>query len=391
MGASASGVPGGSWLFTAVETGQIVVTLNDIRSVELFPGEELSASVRLSPEWSEGTRLTRDRPTVLSFAADTTLLIEFKGLCDGPQDRFLGEIKLPLAHVARRCGGSLYHTWLPISPQSTASSSSAAAGDKSFSLEYFDRALRAAARDPRQPMACLSLCRKSPDKEIGKELVFQLDAPPSEKAARFEGLLQSHSQHARMLQALYRHVRTFSTAQSSAPGMSPNFKDALQDSFAMDKSRREGPTSTYAMDLGSHVEVLGNLQQADEAPDASSLETELARLREEIETTTQEANARINQAGEAIILLKERVSGKQVDLIHKRKDVSALSHEAESIELENQKLELQLQHAAARESRAGSQDYNDEVESLRRDAKDLATQKEALLLILQDFYGAMGK
>ncbi|CAE8642569.1 unnamed protein product [Polarella glacialis] len=319
MGASASAVPGGSWLFTAVETGQIVVTLNDIRSVEIFPGEELSASVRLSPEWSKGTRLTRDRPTVLSFAADTTLLIEFKGLCDGPQDRFLGEIKLPLAHVARRCGGSLYHTWLPISPQSTASSSSAAAGDKSFSLEYFDRALRAAARDPRQPMACLSLCRKSPDKEIGKELVFQLDAAPSEKAARFEGLLQSHTQHARMLQALYRHVRTFSTAQSSAPGMSPgmspNFKDALQDSFAMDKSRREGPTSTYAMDLGSHVEVLGNLQPADEAPDASSLETELARLREEIETTTQEANARINQAGEAIILLKDLAVFRRIFLL----------------------------------------------------------------------------
>ncbi|CAE7245392.1 unnamed protein product [Symbiodinium sp. CCMP2456] len=113
-------------------------------------------------------------------------------------------------------------------------------------------------------------------------------------------------------------------------------------------------------------------------------------LREEIKATTADAEARINKAAESVTTLKDMIQAKQVELIQRRKEVSRLYHDAESVELENQKLQVQLTRASLH---VGGQSQHDgeEAEQLRREAEDFHTQKEALLLILRDFYGAMGE
>ncbi|CAE7943624.1 unnamed protein product [Symbiodinium necroappetens] len=113
-------------------------------------------------------------------------------------------------------------------------------------------------------------------------------------------------------------------------------------------------------------------------------------LREEIKATTADAEARINKAAESVTTLKDMIQAKQVELIQRRKEVSRLYHDAESVELENQKLQVQLTRASLH---VGGQNQHDgeEAEQLRREAEDFHTQKEALLLILRDFYGAMGE
>ncbi|CAJ1395715.1 unnamed protein product [Effrenium voratum] len=357
MGAAASG----GWFFS--ETVQVVLVLNDARNVSLLPGEELSALIHLDPNDSGSYVLTRECPANLSVSSTKILAVEFRGIVQGLQDtaRCLGEITLPLHHIARQCAGNLVQVWLPLQPSLLA--------QEEEHIEHFDKALLKAARDPRKPMVCISLYAGSIP-QASKDYLFK--APASEKAKRFLGLQQSHSQHARMLQALYREVR--SQAHQSALDSSNRSKDGLADSW----SRRE------AFDLPSPE--MRNLSEKEASPRV--LQETMASLREEIKETTAAANERINKAGENIATLKEMINDKQVELIQRKKEVQRLWHDAESVKLENEKLEVQLARASMRSPTAAE---GAEVDGLRKEAQNLATQKEALLLILRDFYGAMGQ
>merc|ERR1712151_1323898 len=114
-------------------------------------------------------------------------------------------------------------------------------------------------------------------------------------------------------------------------------------------------------------------------------DVEVTRLKQEITSTTQEANARIQQASDAIRTLKERLGSKHLEHDKLRSDTARLKREAQALEQENEQLrKCGVTLTGTREDR------DVEVKRLQRDVEVLTEQKEALVLILQDLYGAVG-
>merc|ERR1712039_127078 len=106
---------------------------------------------------------------------------------------------------------------------------------------------------------------------------------------------------------------------------------------------------------------------------------------QEITSTTQEANARIQQASDAIRTLKERLGSKHLEHDKLRSDTARLKREAQALEQDNEHLrKCGVTLTGTREDR------DVEVKRLQRDVEVLTEQKEALVLILQDLYGAVG-
>lgn len=377
----------------------VVLRLNDVRSIVLAPGEDVHGVVSLaaatpSHQQHQIASLTRHEPARFQAGADSILVLEIRAVANGAVDaaRVLGEVRLPLEHVAKRCGRGLYWMWFPLSapwhqrqePGTPQDASPPASQERSSqedidSLEHFDRALRNAARDPRWPMVCLSLCpTDSPEAE---QAVFEADYAPEQKALHFNALLHSHAQHARLLQALYRICRSAKQQQQlERTGRG----DRLLDSWA-------SPEACAAAGLG----VTGNGSRED----GGYLSQDIGRLQGEIASTTTEANLRINQASDAIRTLRERLASRQAEHDRMRRDTQRAYHDAELLEVENERLELTLQRgvavagagAGAAAGGGGSEPPEEEAKRIRRDITILKEQKEALMLILEDLYGAVGK
>lgn len=367
MGAATSGGYA-AWFSSGVV--DVVLVLNDARNIVLQDREELNGVIHLNADDSGNFVLTRESPATLSLSSTKIVEVEFKALLQGHQEtsRCLGEVFLPLHHIAKQCAGSLYQVWLPLQPVSALS-------QEDDHIAHFDKAMVKAAKDPRKPMVCISLYAGSIP-QASRNYLF--DAPEEEKAKRFLGLLQSHSQHARMLQALYREVRISQTQPAQHLDSSKGSKDGLADSWS------ETPLRFAS---GSPVGFAEFSPEAD-ASAASPVEDQRAALLEEIKETRTEADERIHKAEKTIQALKEMINDKQVELIQRRKEVSRLRHEAESLQLENEKLELQLSRSSLQSPTAAD---TVEAANLRREAEDLSTHKEALQLILRDFYRAMGQ
>lgn len=369
---------------------QVTLALEDARYVALMNGEELEAVVHVSLNDAGSSRLTKRSPATVSVGPGTVLFVEFQAVVSGLQEtaRCVGGVSLPLDHIVKHCGGSLNHIWQPLQPSSFAhgGGSSTDEPDMEQHVQLFQEGIRMATRDLRKPMVCLSLCRGS---SIQRYENF-MTATDAEKAEHFISLQQSHVQQARMLQALYRQVRNNQAAAQSSQIL-PDMREGLTDSWSHSsfscKPRRHDNTED------SRSAVSSNCQNSEvaESEQSRALEDRLQILRQDIAATTEDANARINQAAKSIQTLEEKQTMKQVELLQKRKEVARLWHDAEAVELENQKLDLQLQRKSLTGSAAPDSMQQEEIEKLRKEQEDLTTQKEALLLILKDFYGAMGK
>lgn len=374
MGAATSVLPdaGGytGWFTSGVgDVRDVVMVLNDARNIVLLDREELSGLIHLNAADSGKYILSRESPASLSLTSTNIVEVELQGLIPGQETspRCLGEVTLPLHYISRQSGGNLYQIWLPLQPVSALSK-------EEDHIEQFEKAMLKAARDPRKPMVCISIYAGSIP-QASKNYLF--DASQEEKAKRFLGLQMSHSQHLRMMQALYRVVRMSQAQSSQQLDSSSRSKDGLADSW---------PEPLQRLASGSPVGFADFSPQAE--ADVSPVEDQRAALLEEIKETRTEADERIQKAEKTIQALKEMINDKQVELIQRRKEVSRLRHESESLQLENEKLELQLSRSALQGPNAA-----DAVEAanLRRQAQDLSTHKEALQLILRDFYRAMGQ
>mmetsp|Transcript_94969 Transcript_94969/g.188116 ORF Transcript_94969/g.188116 Transcript_94969/m.188116 type:complete len:431 (+) Transcript_94969:115-1407(+) len=376
MGNSTTSSSGG-WFFNE-ESTPVLLRLLDARSLEISPSEELIGIVGLGADLQSVATVKRGEPVTVSVGVGTTLSIDFEaqplGRTSTGGNRYLGNVSLPLECVARRCGGSLYHMWFPLekeppaalTPQSGSGSVTPQSGSQLF--EQFDRSLRSAARDPRLPVVCLSLCQASSPQAARDR--YELHTDPPEKALRFDSLLQSHAQHSRLLQALYRQCRAVTRSQEG-DGQSLSRTD-LNDSWSwasLERSRRsrDMPVGSLSSDPGQPEEV--------------------SRLRRDIDTTTREANARINQASDAIRTLRERLSAKQAEHEQMRRETARQRQDAEALETQNEQFRLQLIRSARE---GGGEDRAEELRRLRREAEVLKEQKDALVLILEDLYGAVG-
>lgn len=366
---------------------QVTLALEDARYIALLPGEELEAVVHVSLSDPGSSRLTKRSPATVSVGPETVLFVEFQTVVSGLLEtaRCVGGVSLPLDHIVRHCGGSLNHIWQPLQPSSLAhrgGGSETDALDIEQHVQLFQEGIRMATRDLRKPIVCLSLCRGS---SIQRYENF-MTATEAEKAANFISVQQSHVQQARMLQALYRQVRNNQAAAQSNQQL-PDMREGLSDSWSHSSFSCK-PKRHDHIDMDSSQNQNADVAESEQH---RALEERLHILRQDIAATTEDANARINQATKSIQTLEEKQTMKQVDLLQKRKEVARLWHDAEAVELENQKLELQLQRRSLTGSPAPDSMQQEEIEKLRKEQEDLTTQKEALLLILKDFYGAMGK
>jgi len=217
---------------------------------------------------------------------------------------------------------------------------------------------------------CLSLCQAS--SAHAERDRYELHSDPPEKALRFDSLLQSHAQHSRLLQALYRQCRAVTRTQDVPVGVTD-----LNDSWSWASSER-ARRSRDSRDLPSVSRV--------DSSDQGLIER-VTELKSDIDTTTREANARINQASDAIRTLRERLGAKQAEHEQIRRETARQRQDAEALETQNEQFRLQLERRARE---GGGEDRAEELRRLRREAEVLKEQKDALVLILEDLYGAVG-
>lgn len=371
---------GASWFSFTEETTLVLLRLHDARHIDFANGETICGIVSLGADDPEAALVRLDTPAQFAVGASSSVTLTFQAVRPGSSvhhGRYLGEVSLPLEHIAKKCGGSLYHMWLPVQPEhGNGALSSGALSSGEAAYEHFAKALRNAARDPRLPMVSLSLCRADLP---GADLEFyQPSATSADKALHFYSLLQSHAQHARLVQALYRQCRSHQQGRGDSANGYP--QDPLANSFAVHPGasppRRSG--SDGGLDFG-----LGGISE-----DARFEAKEPAMLRQELDSMTEEANARINQASDAIRMLKERLSAKSAENDQLKQETVQFRREATELEIENERLGLQLE----RRERDRGDNEEREVDSkrLKREVEVLQEQKEALLLILNDLYGHLG-
>lgn len=231
-------------------------------------------------------------------------------------------------------------------------------------------------------MVCLSLCQA--DQPEGTAELYEFGADPAQKAFRFHSLLQSHAQHARLLQALYRQCRSAKDKQRQEQiGTDSHRNIERHGSFNLDATCQGASVAEAA---AAAVEAGGGGAGAEGTSPGGPWE-DVTQLSKEIESTTIEANARINQASDAIRTLKERLNAKQAEHERMRQETVRFRSDAEAMELENEQLQLQLERRAHEQS--GMADNRaDEVKRLRKEVEVLAEQKDALMLIIEDLYGA---
>lgn len=337
MGASTS-TNSSTSSFTPRKT-RVLLKLNSVRGVQLGPNEEFYGVVGVGQPLDIAL-VRQESPVEFVVSDDMVLTLEFRtAFGDSSSVRNIGEIRVPLKHMSQRCGRSLYRMWFPLNsqwPKSQGSSDSQALQNGIH--ELYDHSMRIAARDPRLPLVCISLC--STDLPEAAQECYQRSASQSAKNFCFNGLMVSHSQHVRLLQSLYKHSRS---GKNVAPGLESTQSWAHED--------RE----------------------------------QVARLRQEIDMTTSEANSRIDQACEAIKTLKERLNARQADHERFRQGTIQCAHDTAALEIENERLALKIERQA-REA-VVLRKHQEEARQLRRDKDVLHEQKEALVLILEDLYG----
>lgn len=383
---------GSGWLYSSEEQTLVLINIHDARNIRPQPGEEVIVTVLTAYSPPAQTRI--GQPASVLVSADSVIVLEV-GTASPPAAaagklRSVGELRLPLELLVRRCGRSVYHTWFPLQAPAGAASQSGSSSEVITTMEQFDKELRSVARDPRVPMVCLSLCPADAPEAIpmaaGQH--YEVNVSPSDKCARFAGLMASHTQHARMLQSLYRQARN---AQQGRPDGSLDISNVSNMNMSLRGNSFDAPAmdrrDSGAFDLPEAQHLAGYPQARAGSSGSHGRSDEAIRLKKEIESTTEEANKRINQASDAIRTLQQRLSTRETEHERLRQETARFVNDADTLDLENERLALQLE----RKRRTAPDVREQEVERLKREADVLKEQKEALVAILEDLYGAVDK
>uniref|UniRef100_A0A7S1A7R2 Uncharacterized protein n=1 Tax=Noctiluca scintillans TaxID=2966 RepID=A0A7S1A7R2_NOCSC len=401
----------GSWFTYGDDTIPVVLRVMDVQGLP-FRGGELHGIIGLGPGMADAARVAIDHPAYFSVRANQTLTIDFQTVVRNPKDMKgdtpVGDVHLQLEHITRRCGRSLYQTWFPISAPQQWAQPGSRPPPRPESLEHFDRVLRNASRDPRRPMVCLSLCQTGTQEEACE--FYEHDVHHEDKSVRFDGLLQSQLQHARMVQALYRMSRATQqehrpidsdprvvrmgswTGDDDPAGSPPRGRLHADRDYMMNSTSSNGVMMMggYSADGCESTDYRGG-NRGPGVSEFSEDADDIIQLQQDIESTTAEANIRINKASDTIRTLKERVARQHEDQERLRQGTLAYRQEADTLELDNERISLQLERRARSGIAAPSSDRGEEIKRLRRDAEVLKEQKDALVLILEDLYGSVGK
>lgn len=358
------------------EKSKLRLTLNERRGIPLRENEDFYGVVL----FSGAEYLRRGTPIVFPVTSDTILMIEFRAALFGSANntRTVGSVRLPLQHLWKRCGQSLFYMWFPLNP-----SLPRAPPSQNEMNNEFDRGLRNAARDPEWPLVCLSLGLAAlPEAVCGH---YDFSITPNVKSLCFDGLMLSHSQHGVLLQTLYRQVRVLKNL-----GLQVQKENMYSESEIY--ANRNSSYSHFVDVPRVHIQREGTL---DIGNDILSLSTrrlkhdwhDVEHLQAEIESRNSEAVLRLNKASESIKILDDRLVARQADYERIEQVITCLTHDADELEIENERMVLQLERQARQGTTISQRE--EECRQLHRELIVLQEQKEALLLILEDLYGSV--
>mmetsp|Transcript_42552 Transcript_42552/g.97552 ORF Transcript_42552/g.97552 Transcript_42552/m.97552 type:complete len:432 (-) Transcript_42552:104-1399(-) len=358
-----------SSLFALIGGGSDVdvsLRLVDHRNVTLPGGLELTAYV---PYGSNGRIACCSKgsiPACFQARPGTPVMIEFHATRGASERQKVSEVRLPLEHIAAKCGRGLYRTWFPLSmPRGEVADGSAAS---------FERAIQVCSKEVKAPMVCLSLCQEQAGE--GGDGEYTRAASDAEKAGRFDGLLLSHTQHVRMVMSLYNLSREEQQVRARN-------RNRLDDSRMVPEGLGRPRPDEDDMLANSKSSWAHSDISDDRAAEG------LRRLQLEVEATTGDANKRINDVSARIRTLKERVNKQLLDNSNLKRQTAEMNEEAEALELENERLALQLERRA--KVSAQSDEKRAQLEAMRKDVAILRDQKDSLVLILEDLYSSASK
>lgn len=363
------------WPIAIGDENQLRLKLNDMRGISLRPDEDFYGEVLFS-----GAEYVRQGRSIVFPMTSDMIVIEFRApLLSGGKARTVGIVRLPLRHMWKRCGQSLYCMWFPLIPSFPHELGGSTQHSQTKANDEFDRGVRNAARDPRWPLVCLSLCLAGPPEATSGH--YDCKVMPNMKSLCYDGLVLSHNQHNRLLHTLYRHVRNLGPhAQMenlhTQGEMLTLCARHLSDEVGVHTQRE------CTFDVGSDIHSLSTTTSMSRA---KCQWKDVAHLHAEIESRTLEANLRINKASESIRTLNARLIARQADCERLEQMVTRCTHNADELEIENESMALQLE----RQAREGItlRQREEEYGQLHRETRVLQQQKETLVLILEDLCG----
>lgn len=365
----------------------LLLRLDGTRNLRPQPGEDAFIVVKTS-EMEQPIQVRIDQHSgPASIAVSSDSIIHVEGVCASvPQAaagrlRTVGEVSLSLAHLEQRFGKSVYFTWFPLFPRASAGAQSV------IDLEQFDQGMKKIQREPLHPMVCISLCRAdSPESVVlASNGQYDTNASPSEKAQRFPGLLKSHQQHARMLQALYRQYRTLSQGgnmENTGAFSGDPFRrgDSMSSNAPAAPVRAHDPMDAFEPEP-QHLRGYAQPPQANaRRPTDHVKNEEITRLTQEVESTKTEAQKRIAQAQDAIATLTQRNSQREEEHRAMKEETQLANQHAAVLEKENERLAKELENK--RKVLPHNRDW--EMQNLQDDIGRLETQIGSLHSVLED-------
>eukprot|EP00397_Hematodinium_sp_SG-2012_P030597 GEMP01032422.1.p1 GENE.GEMP01032422.1~~GEMP01032422.1.p1 ORF type:complete len:394 (+),score=92.36 GEMP01032422.1:406-1587(+) len=314
-------------------SSDVTLHLNDIRNVPYEPDEHVIAWVQQRNH--ENIFLSPTTPAELRVSRSSVLRIgvwtQKRGDHDEPVSH--GSVHIPIDIMMEKSGAALYHTWFLLEP----------AGESSRDLrEMFEYSLYEVVRESFRPKICLTLVRR--DEEL-RDGLFRPASAERVKADRYAPLLLSHLQHLQLCQTLSATLESPEMKGEKQKEKNKALKTQVKALQAenenlmqmMDDLQRRHRLSTDHQSQRTRV-LEGQITRLHEDHDRISDISHSRRSQELVESLTQEANQRIDQANEAIHKLRARLTEKIAEVdAHKEE---AREHENEVKVLREQKTAL---------------------------------------------------
>lgn len=339
---------------------EVTLCLHSVHNVEHLPNESYYGMATAS-DGDETVPVTSERSARLLVRADSVVSVRiFLHERGAPScnDRCVGQLAVPVQEVVSMCGPGIYQTWFLL--DSTASYN---AVPRSRLAERFRQALHGVSQELRAPRVCLTL--------------LESDADPAfwatDEAAQityYDALLVAHAQH---LQATRGY---FDLTGSGDDPLSPQLNRPVGRRCT--EGARAGDPAHSAR-LHAELERLQKRQREEEAT------AQIAQLQAELDQVTDEANRRIEKGNEAILKLKAQLKDlRDVDAPNLISDRSKVEQQLEAARRRNGELTNKVN---APQTSPDDADFED-LAQLRQEILVLTNQKEALMKMVQDVYGA---
>mmetsp|Transcript_119458 Transcript_119458/g.372158 ORF Transcript_119458/g.372158 Transcript_119458/m.372158 type:complete len:383 (+) Transcript_119458:105-1253(+) len=331
------------------EQKEVVLCLHSVHNVQHAPNESYYGMATDHTSEVE-IPVTSERPARLTAGIDTVLSVRvFLHNRGSPStmDRPVGQLSIPVRELLDMCGPGLYQTWFLLDAPTPYGGM-----QRSHTVERFRRALHGVSMELHTSRICLTLLESGTD---------PADWPREERdrITYYEPMLISHQQHVQVTQAYFDFIERSETASAVRAASNRSGGGSMQ-----------APVEAAAL----NSELL-RLQQQQR-------EEEVGLLQRELDQITEEANKRIERGNGVIVKLK-------ADLKQLRDE------EAPQLQREQAKAEQRLDalRQEGEELRRRAEDIQDDAaaeEELQRAYQEvlvLTNQKDALMRMVQDFYG----